>query len=136
MLFRSVLAGQVSSATAMNAALRIADNYLAQIGTAVESAQFEQQGGMSMRADAAVGEEVSGLVLGVPREYFVEEGVDPDVLSRVREAVAELERAGAKTREVSLPHTRYAVATYYLIATAEASSNLARYDGVRYGHRA
>jgi aspartyl-tRNA(Asn)/glutamyl-tRNA(Gln) amidotransferase subunit A len=80
--------------------------------------------------------DVSGLVLGLPREYFVEEGVDPEVLSAVREAVSELERAGAKVREVSLPHTRYAVATYYLIATAEASSNLARYDGVRYGHRA
>jgi aspartyl-tRNA(Asn)/glutamyl-tRNA(Gln) amidotransferase subunit A len=80
--------------------------------------------------------DVSGLVLGLPREYFVEEGVDPHVLAAVREAVAELERAGAKSREVSLPHTRYAIATYYLIATAEASSNLARYDGVRYGHRA
>ena len=80
--------------------------------------------------------DVSGLVLGLPREYFVEEGVDPEVLDRVRSAVARLERAGAKTREVSLPHTRYAIAAYYLIATAEASSNLARYDGVRYGHRA
>jgi aspartyl-tRNA(Asn)/glutamyl-tRNA(Gln) amidotransferase subunit A len=80
--------------------------------------------------------EVSDLVLGLPREYLVEEGVDPQVLAAVREAVAELERAGAKVREVSLPHTRYAVATYYLIATAEASSNLARYDGVRYGRRA
>jgi aspartyl-tRNA(Asn)/glutamyl-tRNA(Gln) amidotransferase subunit A len=80
--------------------------------------------------------DVSGLVVGLPREYFVEEGVDPDVLSAVREGVAELERAGAKVREISLPHTSYAVATYYLIATAEASSNLARYDGVRYGHRA
>jgi aspartyl-tRNA(Asn)/glutamyl-tRNA(Gln) amidotransferase subunit A len=58
------------------------------------------------------------------------------VLARVREAVARLERAGAKTREVSLPHTPWAIATYYLIATAEASSNLARFDGVRYGHRA
>jgi aspartyl-tRNA(Asn)/glutamyl-tRNA(Gln) amidotransferase subunit A len=57
------------------------------------------------------------------------------VLARVREAVAELERAGAKLREVSLPHTRHAIAAYYLIATAEASSNLARYDGVHYGHR-
>jgi len=54
----------------------------------------------------------------------------------VRAGVAELERAGAKVREVSLPHTRFAVATYYLIATAEASSNLARFDGVRYGRRA
>jgi len=80
--------------------------------------------------------DVSGLVIGLPREYFVEEGVDPGVLARVREAVTRLERAGAKTREVSLPHTRFAIATYYLIATAEASSNLARFDGVRYGRRA
>jgi aspartyl-tRNA(Asn)/glutamyl-tRNA(Gln) amidotransferase subunit A len=79
--------------------------------------------------------EVSGLVLGLPKEYFAAEGADPDVLACVREAVAELERAGAKTRTVSLPHTRHAIATYYLIATAEASSNLASYDGVRYGHR-
>jgi aspartyl-tRNA(Asn)/glutamyl-tRNA(Gln) amidotransferase subunit A len=86
-------------------------------------------------ADALDGE-VSGLVLGLPREYFVEEGVDPEVLASVREAVAQLEAAGAQVREVSLPHTRHAIATYYLIATAEASSNLARYDGVRYGHRA
>jgi aspartyl-tRNA(Asn)/glutamyl-tRNA(Gln) amidotransferase subunit A len=80
--------------------------------------------------------DVSGLVVGLPREYFVEEGVDPEVLACVREAVAELERGGAKVREVSLPNTRFAIATYYLIATAEASSNLARFDGVRYGHRA
>ncbi len=80
--------------------------------------------------------DVSGLVIGLPREYFVEEGVDPEVLAAVREAVAECERAGAKVREVSLPHARYAIATYYLIATAEASSNLSRFDGVRYGHRA
>jgi aspartyl-tRNA(Asn)/glutamyl-tRNA(Gln) amidotransferase subunit A len=80
--------------------------------------------------------DVSGLVVGLPREYFVEEGVDATVLERVHEAARELERAGAKTLEVSLPHTAHAVATYYLVATAEASSNLARYDGVRYGHRA
>jgi aspartyl-tRNA(Asn)/glutamyl-tRNA(Gln) amidotransferase subunit A len=80
--------------------------------------------------------DVSGLVVGLPREYFVEEGVDPEVLAHVREAVAELERAGAKVREVALPNTRFAIATYYLIATAEASSNLARFDGVRYGRRA
>jgi aspartyl-tRNA(Asn)/glutamyl-tRNA(Gln) amidotransferase subunit A len=79
--------------------------------------------------------DVSGLVVGLPREYFELEGADPAVLERVREAVGELERAGAKTREVSLPHTSYGIATYYLIATAEASSNLARYDGVRYGRR-
>ncbi|MDH3521178.1 MAG: Asp-tRNA(Asn)/Glu-tRNA(Gln) amidotransferase subunit GatA [Myxococcales bacterium] len=80
--------------------------------------------------------DVSDLVIGLPVEYLVEDGVDPEVLAAVRGAVDELARAGAKVREVSLPHTEYAVATYYLIATAEASSNLARYDGVRYGHRA
>ncbi len=80
--------------------------------------------------------DLSGLVVGLPREYYASEGVDPEVVARVSEAVAELEAGGAKTREVSLPHTRFAVATYYLIATAEASSNLARFDGVRYGRRA
>jgi len=80
--------------------------------------------------------DVAGLVVGLPREYFEAEGAHPEVLAATREAVAELERAGAKLREVSLPHTRFAVATYYLVATAEASSNLARYDGVRYGRRA
>ncbi len=84
----------------------------------------------------ALSGDVSGLVIGLPREYFASDGADPEVLAAVRTAVAELEQAGAKTREVSLPHTPYAVATYYLVATAEASSNLARYDGVRYGRRA
>jgi len=84
----------------------------------------------------ALGGDVSGLVVGLPREYFAPKGAEPAVLERVGEAIALLERAGAKTREVSLPHTPYAIATYYLIATAEASSNLARFDGVRYGHRA
>lgn len=79
--------------------------------------------------------DVSGLVVGLPREYFELEGADPAVIASVREAVAELERAGAKVREVSLPHTKYGIAAYYLLATAEASSNLARYDGVRYGRR-
>ena len=79
--------------------------------------------------------DVQGLVIGLPREYLVEEGVAPEVLSCVRSAVETLQAAGAKVQEVSLPHTRFAVATYYLVATAEASSNLARFDGVRYGHR-
>ena len=82
---------------------------------------------------AALSGDVSGLTLGALRET---EDAAPGVRARVREAIAELERAGAKVREVSLPHTRFAIATYYLIATAEASSNLARYDGVRYGRRA
>ncbi len=84
----------------------------------------------------ALSGDVSGLVIGLPREYFAHEGAEPAVLDAVRGAVAQLEAAGAKVREVALPHTPHAVAAYYLIATAEASSNLARYDGVRYGHRA
>jgi aspartyl-tRNA(Asn)/glutamyl-tRNA(Gln) amidotransferase subunit A len=77
---------------------------------------------------------VAGLTIGLPREYFAE-GCDPAVLDTVRTAVGVLEGAGAKVVEISLPHTQYAVPAYYLLAPAEASSNLARYDGVRYGHR-
>jgi aspartyl-tRNA(Asn)/glutamyl-tRNA(Gln) amidotransferase subunit A len=77
---------------------------------------------------------VRGLRLGLPREYFVE-GMQPEVEAGVRAAVDQLERLGARIEPVSLPHTEYAIATYYLIATAEASSNLARYDGIRYGLR-
>ncbi len=84
----------------------------------------------------ALSGEVSGLTLGLLREADDPSGVAPGVRVRVHGAVAELERAGAKLRDVSLPHVRHAIAAYYLIATAEASSNLARYDGVRYGHRA
>jgi len=79
---------------------------------------------------------VEGLRIGLPREYFAAEGVDPFVLDRVREAIGILEEAGARVVDVELPHTAYTIATYYLIATAEASSNLARFDGVRYGRRA
>jgi aspartyl-tRNA(Asn)/glutamyl-tRNA(Gln) amidotransferase subunit A len=78
---------------------------------------------------------VEGLVVGVPREYFPPE-LDPRIATLCREAVERLRAAGAEIREISLPHTRYAIPTYYLIAPAEASSNLARYDGVRYGMRA
>ena len=85
---------------------------------------------------AALTGDVRGATIGLPTEYFSAEGADPEVLLRVREAVETLEKAGAKVREVSLPHTAYAIAAYYLIATAEASSNLARYDGARYGRRA
>jgi aspartyl-tRNA(Asn)/glutamyl-tRNA(Gln) amidotransferase subunit A len=77
---------------------------------------------------------VRGLRLGLPREYFVE-GMQPEVEAAVREAVRVLEELGAKIEPVSLPHTEHAIATYYLVATAEASANLARYDGVRYGLR-
>jgi aspartyl-tRNA(Asn)/glutamyl-tRNA(Gln) amidotransferase subunit A len=74
-----------------------------------------------------------GKRFGLPREYFVE-GMEPGVEARVREAVTQLEAAGATVEEVSLPHTQYGLATYYIVAPAEASSNLARYDGVRYGY--
>jgi len=77
---------------------------------------------------------VKGLRIGLPREYFIE-GLDPEVRSAVEAAIATYRQLGAEIVEVSLPHTDYAVACYYLIATAEASSNLARYDGVRYGLR-
>jgi aspartyl-tRNA(Asn)/glutamyl-tRNA(Gln) amidotransferase subunit A len=76
----------------------------------------------------------AGLRLGVPKEYFVD-GMEPEVERAVREAIRLYEKQGLKVQEISLPHTRYAVATYYLVATAEASSNLARYDGVKYGYR-
>ncbi len=78
---------------------------------------------------------VAGLRIGVPREWFAG-GVEPGVEREVRGALARLERGGAALVEISLPHTRYGIGAYYLIATAEASSNLARYDGVRYGLRA
>ena len=81
---------------------------------------------------ALLGEDLSGLKVGVPREHFGE-GLDPAVEEAVRSAITVLESLGAEVREVTLPHTRYAVATYYILATAEASSNLARYDWVKYG---
>ncbi len=76
-----------------------------------------------------------GLRIGIPEEYLGD-GVDDAVRTQIRAALDRLEHEGAELVPVSLPHTRYAVATYYLIATAEASSNLARFDGIRYGHRA
>jgi aspartyl-tRNA(Asn)/glutamyl-tRNA(Gln) amidotransferase subunit A len=78
---------------------------------------------------------VKGMRLGVPKEYFVD-GMDPEVEKAVRAAIEEYKRQGAEIVEVSLPHTKYAVAVYYIIATAECSANLARFDGVRYGKRA
>jgi len=74
------------------------------------------------------------MKLGVPREYLVA-GIDPAVKFAVEKAIAQFTELGAEVEEISLPHTEYAVATYYLIATAEASTNLARYDGIRYGAR-
>jgi len=84
---------------------------------------------------ASLTQGVDGLRIGIPKEYFVE-GMQPAVEAAVRQAVAELGALGARPVPISLPHTEYAIATYYLIATAEASSNLARYDGMKYGYRA
>jgi aspartyl-tRNA(Asn)/glutamyl-tRNA(Gln) amidotransferase subunit A len=84
---------------------------------------------------AGLREDLKGVRLGLPREYMVE-GLDPQVKSAVDSAVGRLQSLGAEVIEVSLPHTEYAIAVYYIIATAEASANLARFDGVRYGYRA
>jgi len=78
---------------------------------------------------------VNGLRLGVAKEYF-EQGLDSEVKAKVESAIQELAKQGCEIVPVSLPHTQYAIPTYYLVATAEASANLARFDGVRYGHRA
>jgi aspartyl-tRNA(Asn)/glutamyl-tRNA(Gln) amidotransferase subunit A len=78
---------------------------------------------------------VKGMRLGVPKEYFIE-GIDPEIEKAVRAAIGVYQSQGAEIVEVSLPHTKYAVAVYYIIATAECSANLARFDGVRYGKRA
>ncbi|KAF0194209.1 MAG: aspartyl-tRNA(Asn)/glutamyl-tRNA (Gln) amidotransferase subunit A [Bacillota bacterium] len=78
---------------------------------------------------------IRGLKVGVPREYFAD-GMEPAVVKSVREAIKVFECLGAEISEISLPHTSYALPTYYIIAPAEASSNLARFDGVRYGFRA
>lgn len=79
--------------------------------------------------------DISGLRIGVVKE-LLEEGLNPDVKQSVTDAIKLYENLGAKIEEISLPHTKYAIGTYYIIATAEASANLARYDGVKYGYRA
>lgn len=79
-------------------------------------------------------EDVKGLKIGLPKEYFVE-GIDPEIKDGILSTVKKLEDAGAQVVEISLPHTEAGLATYYIIAPAECSSNLARYDGVRYGYR-
>jgi len=84
---------------------------------------------------AGLGKGIRGIRVGIPREYFIK-GLDSDVEQAVRDAIEVLKKNGASIVDVSLPHTDYAIAVYYLVATAEASSNLARYDGVKYGYRA
>ena len=83
----------------------------------------------------ALVQDVKGLKIGLPKEYFVK-GMDPEVEAAVKNGVKELEKMGAEVVEISLPNTDYAISTYYLIAPAEAATNLARYDGVSYGERA
>ncbi len=83
---------------------------------------------------ASLGEEIRGLKIGIPKEFFIE-GMDKEVYDIVQSAILKLEHLGAEIIEISLPYTPYAVATYYIIATSEASSNLSRYDGVKYGFR-
>ncbi|MFZ4395988.1 MAG: Asp-tRNA(Asn)/Glu-tRNA(Gln) amidotransferase subunit GatA [Kiritimatiellia bacterium] len=83
----------------------------------------------------ALGRDLRGVRLGLPCEYFVD-GMHPEVAAAVQAATARCRELGAEIVDVSLPHTRYAVATYYILATAEASANLARFDGMRYGFRA
>jgi aspartyl-tRNA(Asn)/glutamyl-tRNA(Gln) amidotransferase subunit A len=95
------------------------------VGAYAKAARTGRQSGSSLK----------GVRVGVPAEYFAA-GLDPEIEAAVRAAHDELARAGATLVPISLPHTKYAIATYYLVCTAEASSNLARYDGVKYGHRA
>ena len=85
--------------------------------------------------NAELGKGVDGLRIGVPAEYFAE-GLDPEVRGAVEKVIDQLRAAGCSIHSISLPHTQYAIPTYYVLATAEASSNLARFDGVRYGYRA
>ncbi len=110
--------------------------------TSVSSSQPDYLSACADRPGPA-GSSLRGLRIGLPREYFVAgnpdaagaSGLDPQVAAAVQQALDELRRHGAELVDVSLPHTEYAIAAYYFIATAEASSNLARYDGVRYGLR-
>jgi len=81
-----------------------------------------------------LGRGIDGWTVGIPKEYFIE-GIDPEVERAVRNVIGVVEASGAKCIEVSLPHTEYCLAVYYIVAPAEASSNLARYDGVKYGYR-
>src|SRR5467141_1146049 len=84
---------------------------------------------------AALGRDLKGIRLGLPKEYVIE-GIDPQVKSAIDVALKQLQSLGAEIVDVSLPHTDYGIAVYYFLATAEASANLARFDGVRYGYRA
>ena len=83
---------------------------------------------------AALKKEIKNIRIGIPKEYFIE-GLDKDVSEAIKDAIGVFKKAGAELVDITLPHTEYAISVYYLVATAEASSNLARYDGVKYGLR-
>jgi len=93
----------------------------------LDSTSVDEENTNSFHSD-----QIKGLVIGVPKEYIVE-GVDSEVSSLVEQAIKKYEDMGAKIEEISLPHTKYAIPTYYIISASEASTNLARYDGVKYG---
>jgi len=80
-----------------------------------------------------LGRDIRGFTVGIPKEYFID-GIDPEIDAAVKRAIAVIEGLGAKSVPISLPHTKYCLAVYYIIAPAEASSNLARFDGVKYGY--
>lgn len=85
---------------------------------------------------AAQSGSLKGLKIGIPKEYFSMGGIEPDIQKMNAEVLEVFKKEGASIKEISIPHTQYGIAVYYLVATAEAASNLARYDGIRYGHRA
>ena len=82
-----------------------------------------------------INKDIKDLVIGLPKEYFTQD-LDKDIKQNIEKAIEELKKLGVKFKEISLPHTKYAIASYYIISSAEAASNLSRYDGVRYGVRA
>jgi aspartyl-tRNA(Asn)/glutamyl-tRNA(Gln) amidotransferase subunit A len=84
---------------------------------------------------SVLGQDIRGMKIGIPKEYFID-GMDKEVEKAVKDAIKNLENLGAVPVEISLPHSEYSIAAYYILATSEASSNLARYDGVKYGFRA
>ncbi|MFO7569454.1 MAG: Asp-tRNA(Asn)/Glu-tRNA(Gln) amidotransferase subunit GatA [Smithellaceae bacterium] len=103
-------------------------------------AGYDPKESTSVKADVPdyrqfLGRDVKGWKIGIPKEYYVE-GIDPEVSAAVKKAIGVIEKCGGEAVEISLPHTQYCLAVYYIIAPAEASSNLARYDGVKYGFRA
>ena len=81
-----------------------------------------------------IGRDIKGWKIGIPKEYFIE-GIDQEVNAAIQKTIGVIEKCGGKCVDISLPHTQYCLAVYYIIAPAEASSNLARYDGVKYGLR-